>query len=105
MVGGVGAASLVTSVIFFALRAGAVSDLDAACGPARDKCGAEWEGTRDRGQTYTTLADVTLAVGVVGLGTGTVLYFMQEKKAKAASAFGVRRLGPFGRARRPRPWG
>ena len=89
VVGGVGAASLVTSIVFFGLRAGAVSDLDEACGPAHDHCPSSAESTFNRGKTYSALADITLAVGVLGLGGGAVLYFTQPKKAKAAPAASV----------------
>ena len=93
VVGGAGAAFVVTSVIFFALRAGAVSDLDSACGPAHDHCPPDSESTYNHGKTYSTLADITLGLGVVGLGTGTVLYFMEQKKAKAAPASASVSLG------------
>jgi hypothetical protein len=84
VVGGVGVASLVSSGIFFLLRAGAVSDLDAMCGPER-RCPAEAISTFDKGRTYTTVADVTLGLGVIGLGTGAVLYFTQAKPTVSSS--------------------
>lgn len=86
VVGGAGVATLAASGVFFLLRAGAVSDLDGACGADRLHCPPDNQSTIDRGKTYTTLANVTLAVGVVALGTGTVLYFTSQNKRSPSSS-------------------
>ncbi len=81
IVGGVGAASLVASGVFFVLRAGAIDDLDGVCGSARDTCPAASRGSFDSGRTYTTLADVTLGIGIVGVGVGAVLLATRSGKS------------------------
>ncbi len=78
VVGGVGVASLAASGVFYLLRAGTMSDLDKVCGAARDDCPADSQSTFNRGKTYTTIANVTLALGVAGVGAGAVLYFTNK---------------------------
>ena len=89
VVGGIEAASLITSGVFYLLRAGTTSDLDAACGPNRDTCPADAQSTYDKGRTYNTVANITLAVGVVGVGAGVVLYLTTGKPTKAPSTASV----------------
>src|SRR5262249_18247542 len=81
IVGGVGAASLVTSGIFFFLRQGTISDLDAAC-PKRVGCDPSLESKAQSGRTYGTVAFITLGVGIAGLGTGAALLLL-DKPAKS----------------------
>jgi len=85
VIGGVGAASLVASAVFFVLRNGAVSDLDEACGPNRDRCPPDAQSINDRGKTYTTLFWVTGWTGLVGVGTGAVLLLYNKPPASAAA--------------------
>jgi hypothetical protein len=85
VVGGVGVASLAASGIFFALRQGAISDLDSAC-PSRTNCPPELEGTANSGRTYSTLSVVTLAVGVVGVGAGVTLLVVGNGSSKSPEA-------------------
>lgn len=85
VIGGVGAASLAASGVFFILRQNAISDLDAAC-PSRVDCPPELESTRDSGKTYTTLSMITLGVGVVGVGTGVTLLLMGKGSGKSPEA-------------------
>jgi hypothetical protein len=80
VIGGLGAASLAASGVFFALRSSAIADLDRQC--PSGTCPASAQATFDKGKRYSTLANITLAVGIVGLGTGAVLYFTQDKPAK-----------------------
>ncbi|MBI5534378.1 MAG: hypothetical protein HY898_16765 [Deltaproteobacteria bacterium] len=95
VVGGVGVASLIASGVFYGLRAGTTSDLDAVCGPSRDACPASAEDTYNKGKTYNTVANVTLAVGAVGIAAGAVLYFTHKKPSSTSqSAFGVAPGGP-----------
>jgi hypothetical protein len=67
---GVGVASLIGSGIFFYLRGQAIDDLDAVCGADGESCPESSRDTFDRGRTYNTLANVTLAVGAVGIAAG-----------------------------------
>lgn len=85
IVGGVGVASLAASGVFFILRQGAISDLDAAC-PSRVNCPSDLESTRDSGKMYSTLSVITLGVGVVGVGTGVTLLIMGNGKGKSPEA-------------------
>ncbi len=66
----VGVASLIGSGVFFFLRGQAIDDLDDACGVDREECPESSRDTFDRGRTYNTLANVTLAVGAVGIAAG-----------------------------------
>ncbi|HTA90022.1 MAG TPA: hypothetical protein VK745_10615 [Polyangiaceae bacterium] len=73
VVGGVGIASLIASGTLFYLRQTTISDLDKQCGANRQACPDSAHNTVDRGKLYTTLGDVTLGVGAVGLGIGAAL--------------------------------
>lgn len=83
LVTGVGAASLAASGVFYVLRQGVISDLEASCGP-EFRCSEADRSTYDRGSTYTTIANVTLGVGIVGVGVGTVLLLAGGKQDKTA---------------------
>jgi hypothetical protein len=82
--GGVGAAGLVTFAIFGLLDNSKYSDLQNAC--AHDVCSASRKSDADTGRTYQTVANVGLGVGIVGLATGTVLYFLSSKTERAAAS-------------------
>jgi len=86
VVGGVGAASLVASGVFFLLRRGTISTLDDECGSNRDACPESERDTYDRGKTYNLLTNVTLAVGVVGVGAGVALYVLGSPKERTGAA-------------------
>jgi len=88
VVGGIGVASLAASGVFFILRSSAISDLDAACGPSRTICSADAQDIYDRGKMYTTMADITLAVGLVGVSAGVVLY-LSNRPTSASGAAGT----------------
>ncbi|HEX9297413.1 MAG TPA: hypothetical protein VF881_16335 [Polyangiaceae bacterium] len=89
VVGGAGVASLGASTIFFVLRQNAISTLNSQCVlPPGNSCPPEAQSTYDNGKTYTVLADVTLGLGIVGVGLGTVLWFTQ-KKSPSAPAVGL----------------
>jgi len=96
VVGGAGVASLAASGFFYMLRSGTMSDLDAACGANRDDCPADTEDTFDKGKTYTTVANVTLGLGIVGVGAGVVLYLTDTGSSKepTTAAVGVSPTGP-----------
>jgi len=71
LIGGIGIASLGASGAFFALRASKISELDEACADRR--CPGSRQPDIDKGKLYTTLANVTLAVGVAAVAGGMVL--------------------------------
>jgi hypothetical protein len=72
VIGGIGVASLAASGVFFGLRAGKISDLDKAC-PKRQCPSQAQQSDIDAGKMYTTVANVTLAVGVAAVAGGLVL--------------------------------
>jgi hypothetical protein len=78
---GVGGASLIASGIFYALRSSAISDLESKC--EGNKCPASLQDTSDKGKTYTTVANVTLGIGIVGLAAGTILLLTTGGKTEA----------------------
>ena len=84
--GGVGVAGLVTFGVFGAMNNSKFSQLEDEC-PSKTNCPADLQDTADTGRTYQTVANVGLVVGIVGLGTGAVLYFLsgQEEKEQASS--------------------
>jgi tetratricopeptide (TPR) repeat protein len=85
VIGGAGVVSLGASVVFFLLRQNAIKTLDSECTlPPPNTCPAQAKSTYDAGKTYSTLVNVTLGVGVVGIGAGTVLLLVQ-KRPKAVS--------------------
>lgn len=81
---GVGVAGVIGAGAFYALHAGAESDLNATC---RDSlCPESMRGTHDKSKLYGTLTGVSLAVGVVGLGTATVLWLSHGRPPPRDSA-------------------
>jgi hypothetical protein len=54
------------------MRGGTLSDLDDVCG-GDNSCPASAEDTADKGKLFTGLAEVTLALGVVGVAAGVFL--------------------------------
>ena len=85
VVGGAGIASLIASGAMFYLRHRAKSDLDEQCGADRTACPDSARNTVDRGKLYTTLGDVTLAVGAVGLALGATLVIVGSHSSEQAS--------------------
>lgn len=71
VIGGIGAASLVASGVFYSMRNSAEADLEDGC--RGDVCPQRLESTQSDGETYTLLTNVTLGVGIVGLGTAAIL--------------------------------
>jgi hypothetical protein len=83
--GGVGSAGLIASGAIFYLRHTTITDLDAQCGSGRQSCPESSRSTVDRGKSYTTFGDVTLAVGAVGLGAGAALLIAGSRSPAQAS--------------------
>jgi hypothetical protein len=55
------------------MRQSTISDLEGACGPDKNQCPEDKKSTYDRGKTYTTVGNVLLGVGVVGVATAVVI--------------------------------
>ena len=85
VVGGVGIASLIASGTLFYLRQNTISDLDKQCGAERSSCPPSSKNTVDHGKLYTTMGDVTLVTGVVGLGLGAALVIVGSHSTEHAS--------------------
>jgi hypothetical protein len=85
VLGGVGIASLIGSGAMFYLRHTTITDLDKQCGSDRQSCPDSARASVDRGKLYTTLGDVTLAVGAVGLGLGAALVIAGSHSPEQAS--------------------
>ncbi|MES1184369.1 MAG: hypothetical protein ABUL60_11165, partial [Myxococcales bacterium] len=101
VIGGIGVASLGVSGVFFALRAGKISDLDKVCPPPDRQCPSHaQQADIDAGKLNTTIANVTLAVGVAAVAGGLVLVLTsgpstEPSVALAPSPGGAQLLGRF----------
>ncbi len=78
---GIGAASLAASGVFFLLKNQAEDELAEGC--LGKVCPDTLESTERRGRTYATLTGVTLGVGVVGVGVGTVMLLTSRPQPAA----------------------
>lgn len=99
VLGGIGIASLGASGLFFGLRAAKISDLDKAC-PNRTCPSSDQQSDIDAGKLYTTMANVTLAVGVAAIAGGIVLVLTSGPSTEASVALapapgGAQLLGKF----------
>jgi hypothetical protein len=82
--GGVGIAGLVTAGVFTILNNGKHSKLEDECKDGI--CPKSLEEDKDAGETYQTIAQIGLGVGIVGLAAGTVLFILSsDSKEKATS--------------------
>ncbi|MBI5534953.1 MAG: hypothetical protein HY898_19655 [Deltaproteobacteria bacterium] len=90
--GGVGAAGLLTFGIFGLMNNAKYNDLNDAC--AGGHCPPDKSGDIDTGKKYQTIANVGLVVGIVGIGTGTVLYVLGSKKKPAEQPPASARMMP-----------
>jgi len=80
VIGGVGAASLIASGVFFALRQDAIGDLEKKC--ANNVCPNDdpsIQDTDDKMRTYHYATWITLGSGVALLGTAVVLYALDPR--------------------------
>jgi hypothetical protein len=83
--GGVGVAGLATFAISGALARSAYDDLQTSCGSG--PCPSSRAGDISSGKTKQTVANVGLAVGVVGVAAGATLFVISlKKKADAPGA-------------------
>lgn len=81
IIGGIGVASLAASGTFFLLKNKAISDLNSQC-PSHQNCPASSEGTYNNAKTYNLVSEITLGVGVAGVGTAVVLLLTGKHSAK-----------------------
>jgi len=84
--GGVGVAGLATFAIFGMMNKSKYDDLDSGCTDGH--CGPGRQDDIDAGKRYQTIANIGLAVGIVGIGAGTTLFLLSgsgKKPEKSAS--------------------
>ncbi|MBI2388902.1 MAG: hypothetical protein HYV09_04720 [Deltaproteobacteria bacterium] len=95
VVGGIGVAALVGAGFFALKRSSIKSDLDGVCSGDPPSCPPDKEDAISQGRTYTTLTNVFLIVGVVGVGAGVVLWMTAPKpESKTATPTASLRLLP-----------
>ncbi|WP_437774528.1 PEGA domain-containing protein [Sorangium sp. So ce1097] len=82
VIGGVGAASLIGSGVLFALRQGALQEMEDACGPGGRSCPPSMQSRYDDLKFYHYGAQVALGVGVAAVGTATAILLLQRKTPK-----------------------
>jgi hypothetical protein len=85
--GGVGVAGIGTFALFGALAHSSFTDLQSACGAG--PCPASKADEISSGKTKQTIANVGLAVGLVGLAAGTTLFVISLKKGTASPGAAV----------------
>lgn len=81
---GAGGVSLAAGVVFMILRSGTISDLDAVCKDGH--CPKSAESTADSGKLYTGLAEVTIPLGLAGVGVGVYMLLTQPSGEEAPAA-------------------
>ena len=80
---GVGAAGIATFAVFGALAHSTYDDLQNACGAG--PCPASRADEISSGRTRQTIANVGLAVGLVGVGAGATLFVLSLKTGTASA--------------------
>lgn len=87
--GGVGLAGLAAFGVFGSMSNARYADLQAECSSA-NRCAADQQDDIDAGKRYQTLANVGLAVGLVGLGASAALFVLGgSSSTTSATAAGV----------------
>jgi hypothetical protein len=91
--GGIGVAGLVTSVIAGSMAQSTYNDLEKAChGP----CTTDHSSDISSGKTKEAIANVGLALGIVGVAAGVVLYVVSKPKPGAAGTSAALVVWPGG---------
>lgn len=81
--GGVGVAGLATFGIFGAMSRSTYSDLESSC--PNGQCPRGSQEDIDRGKNQQTIANIGLAVGVIGLATGVTLFVIDSGQSSAGA--------------------
>lgn len=76
--GGVGVLGLVSFAVFGSLNNSTFSDLEDKC--SNKRCPPNLKGDADTGQTYQTIANVSLVVGLVGLGAAATFFYLGSQE-------------------------
>jgi hypothetical protein len=84
LAGGVGVAGLVGSGVFFGLRQSAIAEVRSHCKNGDSACDPADYATSVNGQRYGTASGVLLGVGIAGVATAGVLFFVLGPKKPAA---------------------
>jgi hypothetical protein len=84
--GGVGAAGLIGFAVLGAIGKSKQSDLESSCSP---NCS---QSDIDSVKSKYLLADISLGVGIVGLGTGVALFLLSQPKENAEPAADAKAL-------------
>lgn len=89
IVGGVGVAALAAGAVFLKMRGDAEAELTDTCKPAGGQsnvCPERLKSRQDDGEKYSLFANVSLGLGLVGVGTAVVLFATQGGPAAPAPA-------------------
>ncbi len=87
---GVSAAAFVGAGVSGLVRGAALSDLESGCpGYATSPCDRSLEGTKDRGDTASTLVTVFLVTGIATAVVGTTLLVVSAVRGKSPSRTGL----------------
>ncbi len=84
--GGAGAAALIGSGVFYALREATIANVRVNCDANDRNCHPADVGTADLGKAYTITSQVLLGVGAAALATGVVLWFVLAPNDDPAAA-------------------
>jgi hypothetical protein len=87
--GGVGIAGIVSFAVFGAMNDSKYRKLQDSC--ISNVCDPDLRGERDTGQTYQTVANVSLVVGAIGLGTSAALLLLSGGDSEPEKTGRVRR--------------
>jgi hypothetical protein len=91
--GGVGVAGIGAFAILGSMASSKFDDLESRCTSRR--CPAGTQEDIDTGKSLQTVANVALGLGVIGLGTGVLLYVLDAKRETTVADTGVRvAVGP-----------
>jgi len=82
--GGIGAAGLITFGVFGLMNNSKFSSLEDECPGGH--CSSDRQSDIDAGRRYQTIANIGLAVGVIGVGAGTALFLLGGKQSKERAA-------------------
>ena len=86
VIGGVGVASLIGSGVLFGLRQSTLKDLEGKCGADHQSCPSSAAGEYSNLKLYNITAQITLGVGLVGVGTAVTMLVLQKKSPAPAKA-------------------